>query len=110
MLDKQRSVSESQRHGSLRQLDEVEIVLADDVVRVKGTIPNSSLVELTVANGYVAALVVEGAKPRLTYYVWKWPSKSGGVTRFRPEQLRQTLKKLGQIRRPVCPFPRHGSL
>jgi 4'-phosphopantetheinyl transferase len=62
--------------GLSGQLDEVEIVRADDVVRVKGTIPNSSLVELTVANGYVAALVVEGAKPRIDYYAWKWPSKS----------------------------------
>ena len=40
------------------QLDEVEIVLTDHVVRVKGTIPNLSLIELTVYADYVAALIV----------------------------------------------------
>ena len=57
------------------QLDEVEIVLTDHVVRVQGKIPNLSLIELTVYSGYVAALVVDGVEPRLTYYVWESPSK-----------------------------------
>jgi hypothetical protein len=57
------------------QLDEVEIVLTDHVVRVKGTIPNLSLIELTVYAGYVAALVVDGVESRLTYYAWESPSK-----------------------------------
>lgn len=61
--------------GLSGQLDEVEIVLADHAVRVKGTIPNFSLVELTVDRGYVAALVVEGVEPRLSYYAWRRPSK-----------------------------------
>jgi len=61
--------------GLSGQLDEVEIVLADHAVRVKGTIPNFSLVGLTVDKGYEAALVVEGVEPQLSYYAWKWPSK-----------------------------------
>jgi 4'-phosphopantetheinyl transferase len=61
--------------GLSGQLDEVEMVLADHVVRVKGTIPNLSLIELTVDEGYVAALVVDGVEPRLTYYVWESGSK-----------------------------------
>src|SRR6266850_3503894 len=54
--------------GLSGRLDEVEIVLTDHVVRVKGTIPNFSLIELIVDGGYVAALVVDGVKPRLAYY------------------------------------------
>ena len=61
--------------GLSGQLDEVEIVLTDHAVRVKGTIPNFSLVELTLDRGYEAALVVEGVEPQLSYYAWKWPSK-----------------------------------
>ena len=61
--------------GLSGQLDEVEIVLIDNVVRVKGTIPNLSLIELTAGGGYVAALVVDGVEPRLTYYVWESRSK-----------------------------------
>jgi len=61
--------------GLSGQLDEVEIMLTDYAVRVKGTIPNVSLVELAVDKGYEAALVVDGVEPRLTYYAWGWPSK-----------------------------------
>ena len=61
--------------GLSGRLDEVEIVLTDHVVRVKGTIPNFSLIDLTVDGGYVAALVVDGAEPRLTYYAWESRSK-----------------------------------
>lgn len=61
--------------GLSGQLDEVEIALTDHVVRVKGTIPNLSLIELTVDGGYVAALVVDGVDPRLTYYAWESRSK-----------------------------------
>ena len=61
--------------GLSGQLDEVEIVLTDHVVRVQGKIPNLSLIELTVYAGYVAALVVDGVEPRLTYYAWESPSK-----------------------------------
>ena len=57
--------------GLSRQLDEVEIMLTDHVVRVKGTIPNFSLIELIVDGGYVAALVVDGIEPRITYYAWE---------------------------------------
>ena len=60
--------------GLTGQLDEVEIVLADHAVRVKGTIPNFSLVELTVNRDYEAALVAKGAEPQLSYYAWRWPS------------------------------------
>jgi 4'-phosphopantetheinyl transferase len=56
--------------GLSGQLDEVEMGLTDHGVRVKGTVPNLSLVELTVDGGYVAALVVGGVEPRLTYYAW----------------------------------------
>ena len=62
--------------GLSGKLDEVEIVLTDHVVRVKGTIPNFSLIELTVDGGYVAALVVNGVEPRLTYYAYAWESRS----------------------------------
>jgi 4'-phosphopantetheinyl transferase len=62
--------------GLSGKLDEVEIVLTDHVVRVKGTIPNFSLIELTVDGGYVAALVVDGVEPRLTYYAYAWESRS----------------------------------
>jgi 4'-phosphopantetheinyl transferase len=61
--------------GLSGQLDEVEIVFTEHVVRVKGTIPNFSLVEIIVDDGYVAALVVKGAEPQLSYYVWRRPSK-----------------------------------
>jgi 4'-phosphopantetheinyl transferase len=61
--------------GLSGQLDEVEIVLADHAVRVKGTIANFSLVELSVDRDYVAALVAKGAEPQLSYYAWRWPSK-----------------------------------
>jgi 4'-phosphopantetheinyl transferase len=61
--------------GLSGQLDEVEIVLTDHVVRVQGKIPNLTLIELTVYAGYVAALVVDGVEPRLTYYAWESPSK-----------------------------------
>lgn len=57
--------------GLSGQLDEVEIVFIDQVVRVKGTVPNFSLIELTVDGGYVAAMVVGGPEPRLTYYAWE---------------------------------------
>jgi 4'-phosphopantetheinyl transferase len=56
--------------GLSGQLDEVEMGLTDHGVCVKGTVPNLSLVELTVDGGYVAALVVGGVEPRLTYYAW----------------------------------------
>ena len=56
--------------GLSGQLDEVEMMLTDHVVRVKGTVPNLSLIELTVDGDYVAALVVDGVEPRLTYYAW----------------------------------------
>ena len=61
--------------GLSGQLDEVEIVFIDQVVRVKGTMPNLSLIELTVDEGYVAAMVVNGAEPRLRYYAWESRSK-----------------------------------
>jgi 4'-phosphopantetheinyl transferase len=61
--------------GLSGQLDEVEIVLIEDVVRVKGTIPNFSLLEITADGGYTAALVVSGVEPRLTYYAWDWRSQ-----------------------------------
>jgi 4'-phosphopantetheinyl transferase len=61
--------------GLSGQLDEVEIVFIDHVVRVKGTMPNLSLIELTVDGGYVAALVVDGVEPRLRYYAWESRSK-----------------------------------
>src|SRR5215475_3749487 len=61
--------------GLSGQLDEVAIVLADHAVRVKGTIPNFSLVGLTVGRGYEAALVAKGAEPQLSYYAWRWPSE-----------------------------------
>ena len=61
--------------GFSGQLDEVEIVLTDHVVRVKATIPSLSLIELTVDEGYVAALVVDRVEPRLTYYAWESRSK-----------------------------------
>ena len=61
--------------GLSGRLDEVEIVLTDNAVRVKGTIPNFSLVELALNRGYEAALVVEGVEPQLSYYAWQWPSK-----------------------------------
>ena len=61
--------------GLSGQLDEVEIVLADHAVRVKGTIPSFSLVGLTVDRGYEAALVAKGAEPQLSYYAWRWPSE-----------------------------------
>jgi 4'-phosphopantetheinyl transferase len=61
--------------GLSGQLDEVEMVLTDDVVRIKGTVPNLSLIDLTVDGGYVAALVVDGVEPRLTYYAWESRSK-----------------------------------
>jgi 4'-phosphopantetheinyl transferase len=61
--------------GLSGELDEVEIVLIDDVVRVKGTIANFSLSESAVGGGYVAALVVEGIEPQLRYYAWQWRSK-----------------------------------
>ncbi|HSE91114.1 MAG TPA: 4'-phosphopantetheinyl transferase superfamily protein [Candidatus Binatia bacterium] len=61
--------------GLSGQLDEVEIVFIDDVVRVKGTIPNFSLIEITIDGGYTAALVVGGVEPRLTYYAWEWRSQ-----------------------------------
>jgi 4'-phosphopantetheinyl transferase len=57
--------------GLSGRLDEVEIVLTDHVVRVKGTIPNFCLIELIVDGGYVAALVVDGIEPRITYYAWE---------------------------------------
>ena len=41
----------------------------------KVTIPNLSLIELTVYEGYVATLVVDGVEPRLAYYAWESPSK-----------------------------------
>ncbi len=52
--------------------------LTDHGVRVKGTVPNLSLVELTVDGDYVAALVVDGIEPRLTYYAWE--SRSNNLT------------------------------
>ena len=61
--------------GLSGQLDEVEIVFIDHVVRVKGTITNLSLIELTVDGDYVAAMVVNGAEPRLRYYAWESRSK-----------------------------------
>ena len=56
-------------------IDEVEIALTDEGVRVKGTLPNFSLVELFVGGDYVAALAVEGGEPRLESYTWEWRSK-----------------------------------
>jgi 4'-phosphopantetheinyl transferase len=61
--------------GLSGQLDEVEMMLTDHVLRLKGTIPNLSLIELTVYAGYVAALVVDGVEPQLTYYAWESRSK-----------------------------------
>jgi len=61
--------------GLSGQLDEVEIVLTDYAVRVKGTIPNFFLVGLTVDRRYEAALVMKGVEPQLSYYAWRWPSK-----------------------------------
>ena len=61
--------------GLSGQLDEVEMGLTDHGVCVKGTVPNLSLVELTVDGDYVAALVVDGIEPRLTYYAWESRSK-----------------------------------
>jgi 4'-phosphopantetheinyl transferase len=61
--------------GLSGQLDEVEILFIDDAVRVKGTIPNFSLIEITAEGGYTAALVVGGVEPRLTHYAWEWRSQ-----------------------------------
>jgi 4'-phosphopantetheinyl transferase len=61
--------------GLSGQLDEVEMMLTDHVVRLKGTVPNLSLIDLTVDAGYVAALVVDGVEPQLTYYAWESRSK-----------------------------------
>jgi 4'-phosphopantetheinyl transferase len=61
--------------GLSGQLDEVEIVSIDNDVRVKATIPNFSLVDITADRGYTAALVVSGVEPRLTSYAWEWRSK-----------------------------------
>jgi 4'-phosphopantetheinyl transferase len=62
--------------GLSGKLEEVEIILtAEEGVRVNGTVPNRSLIELIVEGGYVAALVVDGVQPRLTYYAWGWRSQ-----------------------------------
>jgi 4'-phosphopantetheinyl transferase len=61
--------------GLSGQLDEVEIALTDEVVHVRGAVPNFSLVELSVGGDYKAALVVEGREPRLASYAWEWRSK-----------------------------------
>src|SRR5262245_1617325 len=61
--------------GLSGRLDEVEIVLTDHAVRVKGTIPNFSLVQLALNRGYEAALGVEGVEAQLSYDAWGWPGK-----------------------------------
>ena len=61
--------------GLSGQLDEVDIVLTDHGVGVKGTIANFSLIELAVDSGYVAALVAKGAEPQLSYYAWRRSGK-----------------------------------
>ena len=53
-------------------LDEVEIVLEDDgAVRIKGTVPNWSLAELSPGNGYVGALVIAGKESEISCYRWE---------------------------------------
>ena len=58
--------------GLSGELDEVEIVLnPDGGVRVNGTLPNWTLVELIPSDGYVGALVFEGQQCRLKCFQWR---------------------------------------
>jgi 4'-phosphopantetheinyl transferase len=58
--------------GLSGELDEVTIELIDaHSVKVKATLSDWSLTELTPCDGYVGALVVEGVQPRLKYFTWQ---------------------------------------
>jgi 4'-phosphopantetheinyl transferase len=57
--------------GMSGELDEVEIAPMDDTdVRIRAAVPGWSLIELSVGDGYVAALVSQGAPVRVKFYEW----------------------------------------
>ena len=57
--------------GLSGELDEVEIVPMDDgQVRIRAAVPGWSLMELPVGDGYVAALVSQGAPVKVKLYEW----------------------------------------
>lgn len=57
--------------GLSGELDEVEIARMDDGdVRIRAAVPGWSLMELPVGDGYVAALVSQGAPVRVKLYEW----------------------------------------
>jgi 4'-phosphopantetheinyl transferase len=58
--------------GLSGELDEVEIILADDQqVRIAARVPGWVLAELTPGNGYEAAVVIEGALLPVNFYRWQ---------------------------------------
>lgn len=66
--------------GLSGELDEVEILFSPQKgVRIDGTIPGWTLVELNPRDGYVGALVVEGTECRLKRFQWR-PSLTNPLT------------------------------
>ncbi|HXV84574.1 MAG TPA: 4'-phosphopantetheinyl transferase superfamily protein [Candidatus Binatia bacterium] len=58
--------------GLSGELDEVEILFTPgEDVRISGTIPNWTLIELNPSDGYVGALATEGSKCRLECFQWR---------------------------------------
>ena len=63
--------------GLSGELDEVEILLAEEQsVRIKGSVPNWTLMELPAPDNYRAALVVEGDECRVQCFQWQQPLES----------------------------------
>jgi 4'-phosphopantetheinyl transferase len=64
--------------GLSGELDEVEILLRyEQSVRIKGSVPNWTLVELPAPDNYRAALVVEGDECRVQCFQWQQHVESG---------------------------------
>ena len=60
--------------GLSGELDEVEILFTPgEGVRISGTIPNWTLVELNPPDGYVGALATEGPECQLKFFQWRQP-------------------------------------
>ena len=57
--------------GLSGELDEVEIISTDgDEIRISAFVPDWSLAELPAGDGYIAALVSQGAPVRVQLYRW----------------------------------------
>jgi 4'-phosphopantetheinyl transferase len=63
--------------GLSGELDEVEIIFSpEEGVRINGTIPNWSLVEIHPRDGYVGALAVQGSECQLKCFQWQQTLKN----------------------------------